>query len=176
MTLALTVFQGRPGDHNDRGFGGAAAIGAEWHRRLGLAAAAVGTPEPPLSTGWRVELTAAATTLEAMSQRYEDIYAAGQKPVTALTLRRRPGHAARRGPPSSGRACGVVRRPRRYQHTRVEHERVHWRPRVSGPHGFVGLGARFGDRAGERGVGRGARPGPLRTPAHRRGCGASTIA
>ena len=85
MTLALTVFQGRVGDHNDRGFGGAAAIGAEWHRRLGLAAATVGTPEPPLSTGWRVELTAAAPTLEAMSRRYEDIYAAGQTPVTALT-------------------------------------------------------------------------------------------
>jgi arginase len=85
MTLALTVFQGRAGDHNDRGFGGAAAIGTEWQRRLGLPAATVGTPEPPLSTGWRVELTAAAPTLEAMSQRYEDIYAAGQTPVTALT-------------------------------------------------------------------------------------------
>jgi arginase len=85
MTLALTVFQGRAGDHNDRGFAGAAAVGAEWQRRLGLAATTVGAPEPPLSTHWRVELTAAAPTLEAMSQRYEDIYAAGQTPVTALT-------------------------------------------------------------------------------------------
>jgi arginase/N-omega-hydroxy-L-arginine amidinohydrolase len=85
MTLALTVFQGRVGDHNDRGFGGAAAIGAEWQRRLSLSATTVGTPEPALSTDWRVELTAAAPSLEAMSQRYEDIYAAGQTPVTALT-------------------------------------------------------------------------------------------
>ena len=38
MTLALIVFQGRAGDHNDLGFGGAAAIGAEWQRRLGLLA------------------------------------------------------------------------------------------------------------------------------------------
>lgn len=83
MTLALTVFQGRAGDHNERAFGGAAAVGAEWQRRLGLSATTVGTPEPPLSTDWRVELTAAAPTLEAMSQRYEDIYAAGQTPVTA---------------------------------------------------------------------------------------------
>src|SRR5262245_22586006 len=59
-TLALTVFQGRAGDHNDRGFGGAAAIGAGWQRRLCLTAATVGTPEPPLSTDWREELTAAA--------------------------------------------------------------------------------------------------------------------
>jgi len=85
MTLALTVFQGRAGDHNDRAFGGAAAIGAEWQQRLGLPAATVGTPEPALSTEWRVELAAAAPTLEAMSQRYEDIYAAGQTPITALT-------------------------------------------------------------------------------------------
>jgi arginase len=85
MTFALTVFQGRVGDHNDRGFAGAAALGAEWQRRLGLTATTVGTPEPPLSADWRAELTAAAPTLEAMSQRYDDIYAAGQTPVTALT-------------------------------------------------------------------------------------------
>jgi arginase/N-omega-hydroxy-L-arginine amidinohydrolase len=85
MTLALTVFQGRAGDHNDRGFGGAAAIGAEWQRRLCLTAATVGTPQPPLSTDWREELTAAAPTLEAMAHRYDAVYTAGQTPVTALT-------------------------------------------------------------------------------------------
>jgi arginase len=85
VTLALTVFQGRAGDHTDRGFGGAAAIGAEWQRRLGLTPVTVGTPKPPLNTGWREELTAAAPGLEAMSQRYDDVYSAGQTPVTALT-------------------------------------------------------------------------------------------
>ncbi|HTI77735.1 MAG TPA: arginase family protein [Mycobacterium sp.] len=85
MTLALSVFQGRVGDHNDRGFGGAAALGAEWARRLSVPPTVVGTPEPPLSTDWRVELDAAVPTLAAMSQRYEDIYAAGRTPVTALT-------------------------------------------------------------------------------------------
>jgi arginase len=85
MAAALTVFQGRAGDHNDRGYAGAAAIGGEWQRRLGVAGVTVGTPEPPLGTDWHVELTAAAPTLEAMSARYEDIYAAGQTPVTALT-------------------------------------------------------------------------------------------
>jgi arginase len=85
MTLALTVFQGRAGDHNDRGFEGAARIGTEWERRLGMPAVTVGTPEPPLSTGWHVELTAAAPTLHAMSHRYDEIYAAGHTPVSALT-------------------------------------------------------------------------------------------
>jgi len=85
MTLALTVFQGRAGDHNDRAYSGAAAVGAEWQQRLGLPATTVGSPEPALSTEWRAELTAAIPTLEAMSQRYEDIYAKGQTPVTALT-------------------------------------------------------------------------------------------
>jgi arginase family enzyme len=85
MTLALTVFQGRAGDHNGRGFGGAAAVGAEWQRRLGLTAATVGAPQPPLSTDWRAELAAATPTLEAMAHRYDTIYTAGQTPVTALT-------------------------------------------------------------------------------------------
>ena len=62
MAMALTIFQGRVGDHNDRGFTGAAAIGAEWERRLDLAGTIVGTPEPPLNVGWREELTAATPT------------------------------------------------------------------------------------------------------------------
>jgi arginase/N-omega-hydroxy-L-arginine amidinohydrolase len=85
MTLALTVFQGRAGDHNDRGYVGAAAVGAEWQQRLDIPATTVGTPEPALSTEWHVELAAAAPSLKAMSRRYGDIYAAGQTPVTALT-------------------------------------------------------------------------------------------
>ena len=85
MTLALTVFQGRAGDHNARGFGGAAAVGAEWQRRLGLTAATIGAPQPPLCTDWQAELTAATPTLEAMAHRYDTVYTAGQTPVTALT-------------------------------------------------------------------------------------------
>ena len=85
MTLALTVFQGRVGDHNDRGFGGASAIGAGWQRWLGLTAATVGTPEAPLNNGWHAELIAATPTLDEMSHRYDAIYSAGQTPVSALT-------------------------------------------------------------------------------------------
>jgi arginase len=85
MTFALTIFQGRAGDHNDRGYDGAAAVGAEWQRRLNLPATTVGSPAPALSADWRAELTAAVPTLEAMARAYEAIYAAGQTPVTALT-------------------------------------------------------------------------------------------
>lgn len=85
MTPTLTIFQGRVGDHNDRGFGGAAGIGAEWQRRLGLPAVTVGNPEPPLNAGWQEELAAAVPALEAMSRRYDEIYAAGETPVAAMT-------------------------------------------------------------------------------------------
>jgi arginase len=85
VVAALTIFQGRVGDHNERGFTGAAAVGAEWQRRLGLSAVTVGTPEPPLNTGWREELAAAHSTLLEMSRRLDAVYAAGQVPVTALT-------------------------------------------------------------------------------------------
>jgi arginase len=85
VVAALTIFQGRVGDHNDRGFTGAAAVGAEWQRRLGRSAVTVGTPEPPLNTGWREELAAAHSTLQEMSRRLEAVYVAGQVPVTALT-------------------------------------------------------------------------------------------
>ncbi|MGX9792159.1 arginase family protein [Mycobacterium sp. MMS18-G62] len=85
MARALTVFSGRAGDHNDRAFSGAAMIGAQWRRRLGVPAVTVGHPEPPMNADWRDELTAAVPGLQAMSRRYDEIYAAGQTPVTALT-------------------------------------------------------------------------------------------
>jgi arginase family enzyme len=85
MAFALTVFQGRAGDHNPRGFGGAAAIGAQWQRRLKRPTTTVGTPAPPLSAGWREELAAATPALEAMARRYDEIFAADDVPVTALT-------------------------------------------------------------------------------------------
>jgi arginase/N-omega-hydroxy-L-arginine amidinohydrolase len=85
MAPTLTIFQGRVGDHNDRGFGGAGGIGAEWQRRLALPAVTVGNPEPPSNAGWQEELAAAVPALEAMSRRYDEIYAAGETPVTAMT-------------------------------------------------------------------------------------------
>ena len=81
---ALTVFNGRAGDHNILGMAGAAAIGEELRHRLLLEPTVIGSPEPALNANWDEELAAALPTLQAMATRYEAIYAAGQVPVTAL--------------------------------------------------------------------------------------------
>jgi arginase len=83
--LALTVFNARAGDHNERGMAGARMIGAELAERLGVEATLVGNPEPALNQGWAEELAAATPALRLMADRYEEIYAAGLTPVTALS-------------------------------------------------------------------------------------------
>jgi arginase family enzyme len=82
---ALTVFNGRAGDHNILGMAGAAAIGEELRHRLVLEPTVIGSPEPALNANWDEELAAALPTLQAMATRYEAIYAASQVPVTALS-------------------------------------------------------------------------------------------
>jgi arginase len=82
---ALTVFNGRAGDHNILGMAGAAAIGEELRHRLVLEPTVIGSPEPALNANWDEELAAALPTLQAMATRYEAIYAAGRVPVTALS-------------------------------------------------------------------------------------------
>ncbi|MCZ2820746.1 arginase family protein [Modestobacter sp. VKM Ac-2977] len=83
--LALTLFNGRAGDHNDRAMTGGPLLAAELAARLHLAPATVGSPEPALDTDWQTELDAAMPVLRQMAARYEDIFAAGQVPVTALS-------------------------------------------------------------------------------------------
>jgi len=83
--VGLTVFQGRVGDHNDRAMSGVQVIGAILSDRLGLPAHVVGTPAPALDTDWEEQLEAGRTDLQAMGKRYEEVLAAGQVPVTALT-------------------------------------------------------------------------------------------
>ena len=82
---ALTVFNGRAGDHNILGMAGAAAIGEELRHRLVLEPTVIGSPEPALNANWDEELAAALPTLQTMATRYEAIYAASQVPVTALS-------------------------------------------------------------------------------------------
>ena len=82
---ALTVFNGRAGDHNILGMAGAAAIGEELRHRLLLEPTVIGSPEPALNANWDDELAAALPTLQAMATRYGAIYAASRVPVTALS-------------------------------------------------------------------------------------------
>lgn len=83
MPIALTVFQGRAGDHNDWAIPGAAALGRLLSARLGLEPTVIGRPEPALNAGWKQELEAARPALEAMAARYDAVLAGGSRPVTA---------------------------------------------------------------------------------------------
>ncbi len=83
--VALTIFQGRAGDHNDQAYPGARAVGRELERRLGVEAVTVGAPEPPLNLGWREELDAALPALQELRVRYQRVLSQGQAPVTAIT-------------------------------------------------------------------------------------------
>lgn len=83
--VALTVFQGRAGDHNDLAIPAAAAIGALLSQRLGLTPTVIGKPEPALNIDWRPELEAAMPALKAMAAHYEAILDKGLVPLTALS-------------------------------------------------------------------------------------------
>lgn len=82
---SLTVFVGRAGDHNDLAMAGSAAIGADLSRRLALDPVFVGASEPSLNTYWDRELAAALPILRTMSARYEQIFASGNAPVSAIS-------------------------------------------------------------------------------------------
>jgi len=83
--VSLTVFQARAGDHNNLAFPGAKVLGDALSARLGLGITTIGTPEPALNDTWSVELRAALAGLRQMQQRYRDIFAKGERPLTALT-------------------------------------------------------------------------------------------
>lgn len=83
--LALTVFRGRVGDHNDRAMSGATVVGHELADRLGLPPVTIGVPAQALNSDWEEELLAARADLRAMGTRYETVLSAGQVPVTAMT-------------------------------------------------------------------------------------------
>jgi len=83
--LALTLFNGRAGDHNDRAMAGGPLLAAELADRLDLEPVTIGSPEPALNTDWETELAAAMPALRQLTARCEDVQAAGQVPVTALS-------------------------------------------------------------------------------------------
>jgi arginase len=68
-----TVFQGRAGDHNNLAMPGAMAIGAALARRTGTAPFVIGSPEPALNVGWRVELDAALPLLRQVQARLDAV-------------------------------------------------------------------------------------------------------
>ncbi|GGA51486.1 hypothetical protein GCM10011385_00960 [Nitratireductor aestuarii] len=64
---------------------GAKAIGEALARRLGVAPVVIGTPEPPLNTGWREELDAALPALRQIQARFDDVLASGAVSIAATS-------------------------------------------------------------------------------------------
>lgn len=82
--VALFVFAGRAGDHNDLGMAGAQIVGAELSRRLDAATHTIGTPEPATNRAFRVELDAALPALRELQTQHDGAYRCGAVPVTAM--------------------------------------------------------------------------------------------
>lgn len=85
MTIALTVFQGRAGDHNDLAIPGAMAIASCLGDMLGITPCTVGQPANALSAGWRTELDFALPALRELQRRFESIFSAGERPLSATS-------------------------------------------------------------------------------------------
>ena len=85
MSIAITFFQGRAGDHNDLAIPGAKSIAAQLAAMLDVAPASIGSPQPSLSADWRTELELAMPALQAIQQRFREILASGQTPLSATS-------------------------------------------------------------------------------------------
>ena len=84
MSIALTAYQGRVGDHNDLAMPGAVLLASAIGERLGIAPEVIGEPQPALNTNWDVELAAAEPGLRELQSQLETVIAAGQTPITVL--------------------------------------------------------------------------------------------
>jgi arginase/N-omega-hydroxy-L-arginine amidinohydrolase len=62
-----------------------ALLGQALSRWLGQSAVTVGEPEPARPTGWENELRRALPTLKRMAERIEQVVAAGQAPISAIS-------------------------------------------------------------------------------------------
>jgi arginase len=85
VSVALTHFASRAGDHNDRAMSASALLTDVLEDRLGATAEKIGEPIPAAPSGWHDELTVAMPALRQMSTRFERILSNLDLPVTALS-------------------------------------------------------------------------------------------
>lgn len=85
MKTELILFQGRVGDHNDFAIPGAHALASEIGTATGLLPSIIGQPAPALNTNWDVELEKARQGLANLQDRYDRIYAAGDRAISATS-------------------------------------------------------------------------------------------
>jgi len=83
--IAVTVYQGVAGDHNDLAIPGASAIGERLAQRSGETPVLIGSPAAATQAGWREALAAALPDLQAMQARFEQLFRAGAIPLSATS-------------------------------------------------------------------------------------------
>jgi len=83
MTIALTRFDARAGDHSDRHLRGARRLATVLGERLSTSAEVVSGRTDGEPAEWDVELASALPALTAMSRHVDDLLAAGCSPVNA---------------------------------------------------------------------------------------------
>lgn len=85
MTVALTHFAGRVGDHNDRAMAATPLLAEVLAERLSVSATVIGQQRSAQPTAWDEELRLAAPELRTMAEHYENLLSRGATPVTALS-------------------------------------------------------------------------------------------
>lgn len=85
MTVALTHFAGRVGDHNDRAMAATPLLTKVLEERLSVSATVIGQQRSMQPTTWDEELRLAAPELREMAGHYDDLLSRGATPVTALS-------------------------------------------------------------------------------------------
>jgi arginase len=82
--LALTIFQGRAGDHNPRAMAGTALLGQALAQRTGASPLLLGHPDTPLNARWDRELDAARPALLELAATYDRLLTAQCTPLTVM--------------------------------------------------------------------------------------------
>lgn len=85
MTVALTHFAARCGDHNDRAMQASPLLAQVLAERLGTAPTVIGGPSRSAPGPWDEELAIAMPVLGEMAAHLDLLLAAGCRPVTALS-------------------------------------------------------------------------------------------
>lgn len=84
-SIALGVYQGPAGDHNDRAKSAVPALGAALEHRLRVSATVIGEPTPARPAGWETELRRARHSLAEMAAWVDTAMTAGRRPISAIT-------------------------------------------------------------------------------------------
>lgn len=83
--LAVTLYQGRAGDHNGRALVGACAVAQLLAHRLSVETVVIGEPGNVLDAHWDIELAAARDDLGRLARSLDASLAQGLRPISALT-------------------------------------------------------------------------------------------